>query len=168
MLVSSLRFSCFCISVCLWLLCCSAGCGIGGTGSDQRRLVVHLNLIVCLSFPHIEHLTERSVSASSPPLTFPSPFCFVFFLPPPPILHSAPSSSAGLDFGPLSSLLVSLHNLLGRTPQSIFSSVEDAVLIFFMQISRSDTHSISSKNLSLHFYSHIHVGCFPAAHLAFK
>lgn len=114
-------------------------------GLNQRCLVVHLNLIICLSFP----LREISKCIFSPPLTFPSPFCFVFFFcfflfapPPSPsstLLHPPPLA---LTLA-LSSLLISLHNLLGRTPQSIFSSVEDAVFISFMQISRSDTHSIS-------------------------
>lgn len=72
-----------------------------------------------------ESLSERSVSASSPRL---SPFAFLlspFILYSSSPLLSSPSSHPlhppplVLTIGLLSSLLISLHNLLGTAPQSI-------------------------------------------------
>lgn len=109
-----------------------------------------------------ESLSERSVSASSPRL---SPFAFLlspFILYSSSPLLSSPSSHPlhppplVLTIGLLSSLLISLHNLLGTAPQSISSCVENAVFfICFMQISPSNTHGISKGKKEKKIYSNI-------------
>lgn len=113
-----------------------------------------------------ESLFERSVSASSPRLSFSfSPFAFLlspFILYSSSPLLSSPSSHPlhppplVLTIGLLSSLLISLHNLLGTAPQSISSCVENAVFfICFMQISPSNTHGISKGKKEKKIYSNI-------------
>lgn len=107
-----------------------------------------------------ESLSERSVSASSPRL-------FAFLLSPFILYSSSPLLSSPsshplhppplvLTIGLLSSLLISLHNLLGTAPQSISSCVENAVFfICFMQISPSNTHGISKGKKEKKIYSNI-------------
>lgn len=64
-----------------------------------------------------------------------------------PLLFHPPPLA--LTIGLLSFPLISLHNLLGTVPQSISSCMENAIFfICFMQITPSNTHSISGGKKS--------------------
>lgn len=127
----------------------------------------------CLCCIHIGNNTdsqsERSVSASSPAFLSHLLLCFLLLFS--SLLHP-PFLSILLRWPWLSafSSLFSSHCItcLAQRPSQFPPAWKMVFFMCFMQISPSNTHSISKKKSPVAFFSHIHVGRFPAVHLAFK